>query len=245
MIQNHATQVMALVGMSEPVAYEASAVRNEKVKILRALSPLLLEDVVFGQYAAGQIDGKDVVGYHDEDGIPEGSKTETYVAVRLMINSWRWLGVPFYIRCGKRLPRKLTQIDIVFRRPPVTLFHSFGLCHIHTNMLQIRIQPEEGFSLSFDIKTPGEGMEVQTEPLRFNYHEAFGDLPEAYETLIKAMLDGDQTQFVRADEVEHSWELYSPILERKPKVQPYAAGTWGPKAASDLLNKHGHSWVVF
>jgi glucose-6-phosphate 1-dehydrogenase len=152
--------------------------------------------------------------------------------------------VPFYIRAGKRLPRRLTQIDIVFRRPPVLLFHSFGSCHLHRNLLQIRIQPEEGFSLSIDIKKPGDGMEVAPEPLRFKYNEAFGELPEAYETLLKAMLDGDQTQFVRADEVEHSWEKYSPLLDRRPPVEPYASGTWGPQAAYDLLARHGHSWVV-
>jgi glucose-6-phosphate 1-dehydrogenase len=185
-----------------------------------------------------------VPGYLEEPGIAPDSQTETFVAARLMVDTWRWQGVPFYVRTGKRLPRKLTQIDIVFRRPPVLLFHSFGQCQIHTNLLQIRLQPEEGFQLSFDIKKPGEGMELQTEPLRFRYNEEFGELPEAYETLLKAMLDGDQTQFVRADEVQHSWELYTPLLEQRPPLHHYPAGSWGPQAAHDLLTHHGHSWVV-
>ncbi len=243
-VQNHLTQLLALIAMEVPSAFEADAVRYEKIKVLRSIAPIASKDVVFGQYTRGKIDDIEVPGYLEEPGVGKDSKTETFVAMKLEIDTWRWQGVPFFVRTGKRLPKKLTQIVVTFRRPPVRVFDSLGFCQISSNMLVITLQPDEGFCLYFDVKTPGEPFEVDTFPLSFQYKEAFGQLPDAYETLLLDILTGDQTLFVHADEVEASWKLYSPLLEEGLEVYSYEAGTWGPPEAERLLHKSGHLWQI-
>ncbi len=242
MVQNHLTQLVSLIGLEVPAAFNAEAVRYEKVKLLGAIAPIRPEDVVFGQYTSGTIDGAEVVGYRDEPGVASDSHAETYVAMRLHIDTWRWQGVPFYIRTGKRLPRRLTQIAVVFRSPPVCLFESLGGCETHPNALVLTLQPDEGFALCVDVKVPAEPFALRTLPLRFHYKEAFGEIPDAYQTLLLDVLTGDQTLFVHADETEASWRLYTPLVEQKRPVSPYASGAWGPAEADQLLARDGHSW---
>jgi len=242
MIQNHLTQLLTLVAMEVPSAFEADAIRNEKVKVLRALAPIVHERVAWGQYVAGLIDGQAVPGYRQEPGVAPDSETETFVAMRLEISNWRWHGVPFYLRAGKRLARRMTQIVVTFRRPPVSVFRTYGIESIHRNVLVITIQPDEGFELGFEVKAPGQGIALQTQRLQFRYAESFSPLPEAYETLLMDVLNGDQTLFVRADEVEAAWSFYAPVLEQPPPVEFYAAGTWGPPAAARLLQQDGQRW---
>ncbi|MBI3988756.1 MAG: glucose-6-phosphate dehydrogenase [candidate division NC10 bacterium] len=242
-VQNHLTQLLTLVAMEVPAAFEADAIRYEKVKVLRSISPIRPEDVVFGQYERAPMDDGDVPGYREEPGVAPDSTTETFVALRLEIANWRWQGVPFYLRTGKRLPRRLTQIVVTFRYPPVSLFRPFDACEIHANVLIITIQPDEGFDLSFEVKAPGQPITLLTQRLHFRYAEAFGPLPDAYETLLLDILTGDQTLFVHADEVEASWRLYTPLLEQKPPVHPYPARTWGPVAADHLLAREGRQWL--
>jgi glucose-6-phosphate 1-dehydrogenase len=242
MIQNHLTQLLTLVAMEVPSAFEADAIRNEKVKVLRALAPIAHERVAWGQYVAGLIDGQAVPGYRQEPGVAPDSETENFVAMRLEISNWRWHGVPFYLRAGKRLARRMTQIVVTFRRPPVSVFRTYGIESIHRNVLVITIQPDEGFELGFEVKAPGQGIALQTQRLQFRYAESFSPLPEAYETLLMDVLNGDQTLFVRADEVEAAWNFYAPVLEQPPPVEFYAAGTWGPPAAARLLQQDGQRW---
>jgi glucose-6-phosphate 1-dehydrogenase len=242
MVQNHLTQLLALVAMEVPGAVEADAIRNEKVKVLRAIAPIDAGACVCGQYAAGQIDGQAVPGYRQEPGVTPDSQAETYAALRLEIANWRWHGVPFYLRAGKRMARRLTQIVVTFRRPPVSVFRGQGVEMIHRNVLVITIQPDEGFELGFEVKAPGPGIAMQTQRLDFRYAEAFAPLPDAYETLLLDVLAGDQTLFVRADEVEAAWSLYAPVLDGARDVEFYAAGTWGPRAAARLLEGDGQRW---
>ncbi len=244
MVQNHLTQLVTLVGMEVPSTFSAAAVRYEKTKVLRSIAPVLSHDVVFGQYARGTINGREVPGYLEEPGVAPDSRTETFVAMKLEVDTWRWQGVPFYIRTGKRFPQRLTQIAVTFRRPPVYMFDSLGFCPITSNVLLLSLQPDEGFSLFFDVKKPGEPFMVETVPLTFRYGETFGALPDAYETLLLDVLTGDQTLFVHADEVEGSWQIYTPILEKGLDLHPYQAGTWGPEAADRLLHQHGHTWYT-
>lgn len=234
MVQNHIMQLLCLLAMEVPAAFESDAIHYEKAKVLRSLSPLDLQKVILGQYTQGYVGDQSLQAYRNHDGIPEDSTTETFAALELTINSWRWQGVPFSIRTGKRLPRRLTQIKVVFRRPPVCLFESMGSCLIHSNTLLITLQPDEGFTLLFDVKAPGEPLSLARLPLRFQYKEAFGKLPEAYETLILDVLRGDQTLFVHAGEVEESWRYFSSLLDNPPKVHLYPAGTWGPEAADRI-----------
>jgi glucose-6-phosphate 1-dehydrogenase len=233
MLQNHITQVLTLVAMEAPATYDAVAIRNEKVKVLQSMSPPGPDDVALGRYTAGVVDGREVPGYLDEDDIEPGSRTPTYAAVRLFIDNWRWQGVPFLVRTGKRLPRRVTQIAVRFRRPPVSFFASAD--EIETDLLKVTLQPEEGFELRIDVKRPGERMSLESIPLDFQYAARFGEIPDAYETLLRAVIAGDQTLFVRSDEVEESWRLYDPILDLPVKPHPYAAGTWGPQAATALV----------
>lgn len=238
MLQNHVTQLMCLIGMEVPVAFDARAIRQEKVKLLRSISSVGAEDIVFGRYEASG----ELVGYLDEEGVDPGSQTESYVALRLGIDNWRWQGVPFFLRTGKRLPERSTYITVVFRRPPVCLFDSLGGCSIYPNILVLRLQPDEGFALTFDVKTPGEPFALKTFPLGFDYRQEFGEIPEAYETLLLDVLTGDQTLFVHAEEALASWSLYEPALERSRQLHSYAAGSWGPSAAETLLSRAGHRW---
>lgn len=246
MIQNHLTQVLTLIAMEAPATYSAAAVRYEKIKVLQSMLPLTSEDIVFAQYGPGKVDGVALPGYLDEPDVAPASQTETYVAAKLNLDNWRWQGVPFYVRSGKRLPQKLTQILIEFKKPPVCLFQSFGSCNIHSNLLVITLQPDEGFELYFDVKAPGDDqLQLRTQPLRFRYKDAFGPLPDGYQTLFLEILKGDQTLFVHADEVEASWKLYTPMLERNLPRRSYPAGSWGPEEADRLLSRHGHRWRVW
>jgi glucose-6-phosphate 1-dehydrogenase len=244
MVQNHLAQLLTLVAMEVPGAFDADAIRNEKVKVLRAIVPLAAEDVIFGQYRRGQLNGHEVPGYLEEPGVAADSAIETFVALKLDVASWRWHGVPFYLRTGKRLPHRTTKIVIAFRCPPISVFQpAASSCAIHANALEITIQPDEGFDLGFEVKAPGQPLTLQAHRLHFRYAEAFGPLPDGYETLLLDVLAGDQTLFVRADEVEASWRVFTPILEHRPLSHAYPAGTWGPEAADGLLARDGHRWV--
>jgi glucose-6-phosphate 1-dehydrogenase len=242
-VQNHLAQLLTLTAMEVPAVFEADAIRDEKVKVLRSIPPIHAEDVIFGQYKKGKIDGKEVHGYKEEPGVAPDSSTETYVALRLRVDNWRWQGIPFYLRTGKRLPRRLTQIAVNFRHPPVCIFKPYSSCQIQSNRLLITLQPDEGFHLFFDVKEPEEPLRLKTESLHFHYKEAFGALPDAYHTLIFDIMTGDQTLFVRADEVEASWEVFTPLLEKDIPVFSYAAGTRGPKEAEKLLMRESMIWL--
>lgn len=242
-VQNHLAQLLTLIAMEVPAVFEADAIRNEKVKVLRSIAGIPARDVVFGQYEKGIINNKNVQGYREEPGVTSDSSTETFVAMRLEIDNWRWQGIPFYLRTGKRLPLRSTQIVINFRHPPVCIFEPYSSCQIHSNRLLITLQPDEGFHLFFDVKEPEEPLRLKTESLHFHYKDAFGPLPDAYQTLIFDVLKGDQTLFVRADEVEAAWKLFTPLLEKNLPVRSYAAGTWGPKEADKLLMRDGERWL--
>ena len=242
MVQNHLTQLLTLIAMEVPVAFDSDSIRAEKVKVLRAIVPIQDDKVIFGQYSGNGINNDKLAGYLQESGVNPNSKTETYVALSLDIANWRWHGVPFYLRTGKRLPSRLTQIRINFRRAPVSIFDPIGRCDMHYNSLNITLQPDEGFDLCFEMKGLGEPMRLQTQNLKFRYAEAFAPLPDAYETLLLDIIEGDQTLFVHADEVESSWKLYTPVIERQLPVHKYPAGTWGPLEAEKLLQSEGQSW---
>jgi glucose-6-phosphate 1-dehydrogenase len=235
MVQSHLTQLLALVAMEVPSAFEATAIREEKIKALRSIAPILDHDAVFGQYTAGVINGQPVPGYREESGVAPDSKTETYVALRLSVDNWRWQGVPFYLRTGKRMARRLTEIRVRFRQAPVWMFRSVPGTSPQANTLVITLQPNEGFRLYFDVKAPGEPFRLERLTLHFNYEEEFKFLPEAYQTLLLDVMRGDQTLFVHGDEVETSWRMYSPLLNRPERPHPYAAGTWGPPEAAGVI----------
>ena len=243
-VQNHLTQVLSLVAMEPPVSFDAEAIRDEKVKVLQSIRPIEPDDVVFGQYTSGPDDGRPVPGYLEEPGVGDGSVTETYAALRVFIDSWRWQGVPFYLRSGKRLSTRLTQVAVTFREPPVPLFKSFERGRHKGNILYFRLQPHEGFDLLFDVQVPTDQPRLGTMPLAFEYEEAFGDLPDAYETLLYDVMTGDRTLFVRSDEVEQAWRLYTPILEAGIRPAPYPAGSWGPPEADSLVGHYADGWTV-
>ncbi len=243
MVQNHLTQLLTLIAMGVPYAIEAEAIRSEKIKVLKSLTPISPKDAVFGQYVANETGSRTVAGYLDEPGVPVDSRTETYVSLKLMLDNWRWQGVPFYIRTGKRLEKRLTQISVTVRRPPVCMFQSMGTCLLHSNVLIITLQPDEGFALHFDVKAPGEPFDLKTFPLAFRYGDAFDELPEAYETLLLDVMDGDQTLFVHSDEVEASWKLYAPLLDIDRAIHPYPAGSWGPAAAEKHFVRGAPEWL--
>jgi glucose-6-phosphate 1-dehydrogenase len=226
MVQNHLTQVLALLAMEVPRAFEAEAIRDAKLDVLKSIAPLQPEQVVFGQYA----------GYRKESGVSPDSNAETAVAVRLEIANERWRGVPFYLRTGKRMAKRLGRIVVTFRCPPSALFASFGPdCGVHSNVLDISIQQDEGFDLHFEVKRPGQPVTIETEKLHFRYTEAFPRLPDAYETLLLDVMKGDQTLFVRSDFVDWSWRIYEPLLKAQIPVHSYPAGTWGPPEFDRLL----------
>lgn len=253
MIQNHAMQLLALTAMEPPVSLDPEAVRDEKVKVLKAIQPLRLDregsDVTRAQYGPGLVGGRAVPGYLEETGIAADSATETYAALRLSINNWRWQGVPFYVRSGKRLARRVSEIAIQFKRPPGTLFAaSGGRFDLAPNTLAFQIQPDEGLSLVLNGKVPG--LETRTQPVRmsFRYATTFGsNTPEAYERLVLDAMIGDGTLFIRSDEAEASWKLCTPVLEEwrargRDGIQTYPAGSRGPVAADDLLALDGYAW---
>ncbi|MGH9729114.1 MAG: glucose-6-phosphate dehydrogenase [Candidatus Acidiferrales bacterium] len=243
MVQNHLTQLMTLTAMEVPEAFGAEPIRREKVKVLHSVLPIKSENVVMGQYAEGEIDGQGVSAYRDEPGVAKDSQTETFVAMKLEIENWRWHGVPFFLRTGKRLNQRMSQIVVNFRRPPVWIFKPFDNKPIEANTLVIAIQPDEGFDLYFEIKAPGQGVQIERSDLHFRYSEKFKPLPDAYETLLLDVIHGDATLFVSDGWVEASWKLYTPVLENKPKVLPYPAGSWGPAAADALLSDLGRTWA--
>lgn len=244
MVQNHLTQLMTVVAMEVPVSFNAAALQSERLKVLHSIAPITPQDIVFGQYTSWQVADQTIHGYCEEQGVPKDSTTETYVAVKTEIHNWRWKGVPFYLRTGKRLPRKLTQIAVTFREAPTQMFRSLDPGRISPNMLLIMLQPSEGFSLCFSVKSPGRPFRLSDHALQFDYEGAFGRLPEAYETLLLDVMIGDQTLFVSADFTETAWRLYDPLLTGEKSVHSYTAGSWGPREADALLEKNGHRWVL-
>ncbi len=240
MVQNHLTQLMTLMAMEIPSSFNPEAIRDEKVKVLDSIVPISVDDAVFGQYT----DGPSVPGYLQEPGVDPESRVETFVALRLGIANWRWQGVPFYLRTGKRLPHRTTRIVVTFRCAPVSVFRPFDSCNIHCNALIITVQPDEGFDLRFEVKTPGQPITFQTQSLRFQYADVFSPLPEAYETLLLDVLRGDPGLFVRGDWVEASWRLYDPLLKKSRSLYPYPSGTWGPESSQRLLGKGGRWFPV-
>jgi len=237
MMQNHLTQLLTLIAMEAPTQMNHDAIRSEKVKVLRAVAPPEPGDVVYGQYAES-VD-HDLPGYTDLPGIPADSTTPTYAALRLGVDNWRWQGVPFFLRTGKRLPARSSRILVRYRRPPVCLFHRD--CPGHENVLILTLQPDEGFDLYFDVKTPGDAMGIDAVPLSVRYGDFADDIPDAYHTLLRDVMLGDPTLFVRADEVEESWRVYADVLETG-SVQLYPSGSPGPKSATELVEAHGATW---
>ncbi len=250
-LQNHLMQLLALVAIEPPATFDADALRDEKVKVLRAIEPMAPADVaanvVRGQYGPGWVAGEPVAGYRSEPEVDPASETETYVAARLFIDDWRWAGVPFYLRAGKRLPKRATEIAVRFREVPHALFKD-SHADPEANLLALRIQPDEGILLRFAAKVPGLGVDVRAVNMDFTYGSAFSvDSPDAYETLILDALLGDASLFTRSDEVEKAWGIVTPIIEAwadgdAPAFPDYAAGTWGPEAADDLLARDGRRW---
>ena len=236
MIQNHLTQLLTLVAMEPPSKLSADPIRREKLKVLHAIAPIDPSHVIRGQYigrdGVGWAEGE---GYLEHEGVPKDSTTETFVALSLRIENWRWQGVPFVLRTGKRMPERLTEIDVYFRCPPVQLFGGPGHCSISRNVLRIRLQPDEGFSLGFEVKQPGTGFNLSSQHFDFEYEEAFGPLPSAYETLLADVVNGDQTLFVHAEETEAAWALYEPLLDADLPVKNYPSGSWGPDRVARMF----------
>lgn len=251
MVQNHMMQLLCLVAMEPPVNLSADAVRNEKVKVLQALPRWTDEDVarnvVRAQYAKGSIQGKEIPGYLEEKGVAADSTTDTYVAMRLTLETWRWAGVPFYLRTGKRLPKRATEIAIQFHKPPTALFEADTEIGGGANQLVLRIQPNEGASLSFQAKVPGSRRRLQDVRMDFRYGTSFAaPPPEAYERLLVDVMLGDPTLFTRTDEVDNAWRFITDILNAWERADvptsTYPAGSWGPDAADELLKRDGARW---
>jgi len=229
MVQNHLIQLLTLIAMEAPVAFQAEDIRNEKAKILRQIVPIKEKNVVYGQYTRGKIDGKQVRGYREESGISSNSRTETFVKLILFIANWRWQGVPFILRTGKRLPKRLTQIVIKFHAAPVSIFNPFKEKNpVEQNALILTLQPDEGFDLKFQVKTIGQNIKTTTQRLLFKYSEAFGPISDAYENLLLDVITNDQTLFVRYDEVEAAWKIFETLLKKDIRVLDYLSGTYGP-----------------
>lgn len=252
MVQNHLLQVLALTTMEPPVSLEAESIRDEKVKLLRALRlwqpEQVAAQVVRGQYAAGEVGGKPRPAYRDEARVHPESQVETYVALRVLIDNWRWSGVPFYLRTGKSLPLSASEVRIQFRPTPHVLFAAQCGPRLDANSLTLRLQPDEGISLRFNGKVPGTSMQIRPVRMHFSYNAEFGAYtPEAYERLLLEAMAGDATLFIRRDEVETAWAFVDAIREGwrdHPLSEEsfYAAGTWGPAAADELLQRYGHAW---
>jgi glucose-6-phosphate 1-dehydrogenase len=251
MVQNHLLQMVGLTAMEPPSSLDADAIRNEVLKVFQSLQPLKEEDVpnqvIRGQYTASLIRGECVAGYRNEKGVAEGSRTETYVAIKFFINNWRWGGVPFYMRTGKRLPTRVTEIVVHFKPTPHHLFRRDS-GKLSANQLIIRIQPDEGILLKFDMKEPGAGFNVKNVNMDFHYKDLTDTrVPSAYERLLHDVMEGDSTLFSRDDEVETAWKFLEPIRnawtnDKSIKVFGYPAGTWGPEHANDLIEGNGLTW---
>ena len=257
-LQNHVLQLLCLVAMEPPALFDSNDLHAEKLKVLKALSPGNKGDfsrwVTAGQYAAGMLGNQSAVGYLSEDRIPPNSRTATYVAMKVLIDNWRWAGVPFYLRTGKRMPTRVTEIAIQFKLPPLNLFSTVecegDMCDLvgaRPNTLIFRIQPSESISLSFSTKRPGMQYQIHPVTMDFNYENTFKQvLPEAYERLLLDVLRGDSTLFLRTDELESAWQFVTPVLEywEREQVSPelYRAGSWGPRAADSLLWTDGREW---
>ena len=250
-IQNHLMQLLALTAMEAPVRFDANTVRDEKVKLLRSVRRYTAAEVpdyvVRGQYGAGWIGGEEVPAYVDEEGVPNDSRTDTYVAMRVEVDNWRWAGTPFYLRCGKRLPRRVTEIAVQFRPVPHLPFARSDLADVEPNQLVLSVQPDEGASLRLVAKVPGQSMNVRPVQMEFKYGTSFlGDSPEAYERLLHDALLGDATLFTRADEVDEEWRIIEPILERWSSdaqgPETYEAGSQGPAESDRLLAVRGRTW---
>jgi len=252
MFQNHLLQLLCITAMEPPTSFAADRVRDEKSKVMQAIRPFshadLDENAVRGQYGRGLADDRSVPGYREEKGVAPQSSTETFAALRLYIDNWRWQGVPFYIRSGKRMAKRLTEIAVQFKHVPHLLFHPLRPEDIGANILVMRIQPEEGISMTFETKHPGPKLCLSTVTMDFNYEQSFGTPPEAYERLFLDCMAGDQTLFNRSDWVQQSWGLLAPLLEKWHGAAPkegfpdYPAGGWGPAASDALLARQGHAW---
>ncbi len=252
MVQNHLLQLLCLVAMEPPTDLGADSIRDEKVKVVRSIRRFETEhigrDVVRGQYIEGAIAGKPVAAYRAETGVAPQSQTETYVALKLRVDSWRWANVPFYIRVGKRLPKSGTEISVHFKKAPQVLFNRESQA-LDQNVLVIRIQPDEGISLRMQAKVPGTSFRIESVKMDFHYGTSFGKAsPEAYERLLLDAMSGDATLFARRDEVEQAWSLIDPLeeawgaIEDAPKLATYPAGSWGPDEADELLARDGRTW---
>lgn len=252
-VQNHVLQMLALLCIEPPISLsDADSIRDEKAKVLRSIKRMTPEEVrsntVRAQYAHGHIGTEACVAYRDEKGVAEGSTTDSYVALKLEIDNWRWSGVPIYIRAGKRLPKRITEITIFFNKAPDSLFKGRNIGELEHNVLSIQVQPKEGMSLRISSKPPGPRMRVRPVEMDFTYDSSFGVAsPEAYERLLLDVMKGDATLFTRNDEIEESWDLLAPIFEawssaKPPPLYEYPAGTWGPPEADQLLAGSKHSW---
>jgi glucose-6-phosphate 1-dehydrogenase len=245
--QNHLLQLIALTAMEPPIDFSADSVRNEKVKVLKAIHTPGPKHVVRGQYGPGYIEGQEVPGYREEDGVDPSSMTETFVAAKLFVDNWRWADTPIYVRAGKRLARRETTIAIQFKRAPHPPFEEAAAEGMRPNVLLIHIQPDEGVSLAIGAKVPGQGLQIRTVHMDFLYGGAFRtDLPEAYERLLIDCMRGDASLFTREDEVIEQWKIVDAIVafwrRDRPSFPNYAAGTWGPPSSDELLHRDGRSW---
>ena len=231
-VQNHVLQVLSLLTMEPPVSFHAEHVRDEKAKAFDAMCPIDPKNVVRGQYTRSG----DTPGYREEEGVAQGSQTETFAAMKLEIDNSRWAGVPFFLRTGKHLPTRATEVTVVFRHAPVRFFHDTGVEELAPNTLTISIQPDESITFKFLAKVPGPEIDVQAVTMGFSYDRSFKTKPaEAYERLLHDAMDGDHTLFARGDSVDRAWEILQPVLDDMPPVRPYAAGTWGPEEATKLI----------
>lgn len=245
MVQSHLTQLLTLVAMEPPSDFTADSIRNAKVQVLRSIATIDKLHTVYGQYTAGQIGGREVAGYLDEAGVDPDSQTATFAGLRLEVPNYRWAGVPFFLRTGKRLPRRTTQVALTYKQSPICVFHGIADdCPLSPNVIVLTLQPNEGFEVRFELKAPGEPPRVVSKPLYFDYEAEFEIVPDAYQTLLFDVMIGDQTLFVRGDEVEESWRLYTPLLAGDIQVHPYPAGTWGPADTNEELALWTNEWTM-
>lgn len=252
MVQNHIVQLLALIAMEPPRSLDADVIRDEKLEVLLSLRPIAAETVdthvVRGQYTAGFDIGRPVPGYRQEPGVAPTSRTETFVALKVFVDNWRWAGVPFFLRTGKRLPKRASEISVQLKEVPAILFNADPAGRLDPNVLSIRIQPDEGFALGISSKIPGPRLRIYPVRMDFHYGSTFGaSSPEAYERLLLDVMAGDATLFMRRDGVEAAWRWVGPILERwqtqtADPIPTYAGGEWGPAEANRLIESTGRQW---